>query len=92
MRFRKNKVRLSSPTSIHGLQPDYYSKGGVDCVSYIDKEYIAPSLPTSEEYNLSSLLTAGVPLEPVNPVIIDGVSDSVLEQMSNKIDEFSKKD
>lgn len=44
---------------------------------------LASSLPKTDEYKLSALLAAGVPLTPVNPVIFDNPATDASSVVAN---------
>lgn len=51
---------------------------------------LASSLPKTDEYKLSALLAAGVPLTPVNPVIFDNPAIDATSVVANLPNEEPK--
>ena len=53
------------------LQTDIVDGVAVHTRITVKSSELASSLPKTDEYKLSALLSAGVPLTPVNPIIFD---------------------
>lgn len=74
--FRTRKFNTCPPTpkefSIPVLQ-DYFEKDGTKCSHVLDvpSNTVGSDLPNTEDYQLSALLRAGVPLDFVSPNVLD---------------------
>lgn len=74
--FRTRKFNTCPPTpkefTIPVLQ-DYFEKDGTKCSHVLDvsSNTVGSDLPNTEDYQLSALLRAGVPLDFVSPNVLD---------------------
>lgn len=84
MRFKPNRKYNPQPCVVKDFVPHTTVKDGTTFVHHVYEE-VHNDLPAYDDYTLESLLSAGVPLEPVNSIIIDGVSNSTLEEINNKL-------
>ena len=65
------------------LQTDIVDGVAVHTRISVKSSELALSLPKTDEYKLSSLLAAGVPLTPVNPVIFDNPATDASSVVAN---------
>lgn len=65
------------------LQTDIVDGVAVHTRITVKSSELASSLPKTDEYKLSALLAAGVPLTPVNPVIFDNPATYASSVVSN---------
>lgn len=65
------------------LQTDIVDGVAVHTRITVKSSELASSLPKTDEYKLSALLAAGVPLTPVNPVIFDNPSTDASSVVAN---------
>lgn len=65
------------------LQTDIVDGVAVHTRITVKSSELALSLPKIDEYKLSALLAAGVPLTPVNPVIFDNPSTDASSVVAN---------
>ena len=92
-RFRKHSVRFANPTPINDVVEHHEVVNGVDIVHFVEQSssVVSDSMPLAEDYKLSSLLAAGVPLNVVpTEILSDSPTSSQLEQFSQKLSDNSK--
>lgn len=92
-RFRKHSARFANPTPVYDVVEHHEVQNGVDVVHYVEQpsSVISDAMPLSEDYKLSSLLAAGVPLNVVpSEILSDTPTSSQIEQFSNKLSDNSK--
>lgn len=99
--FRTRKFNTCPPTpkefTIPVLQ-DYFENDGTKCSHVLDvpSNTVGSDLPNIEDYKLSSLLAAGVPLNPVSPNVLDnGPSEAEANAFLDALDKqtnFNDKD
>lgn len=65
------------------LQTDIVDGVAVHTRITVKSSELASSLPKTDEYKLSALLAAGVPLTPVNPVIFDNPATDASRVVAN---------
>ena len=65
------------------LQTDIVDGVAVHTRITVKSSELASSLPKTDEYKLSALLAAGVPLTPVNPVIFDNPATDATSVVAN---------
>lgn len=65
------------------LQTDIVDGVAVHTRITVKSSELASSLPKTDEYKLSALLAAGVPLTPVNPVIFDNPATDASSVVAN---------
>lgn len=65
------------------LQTDIVDGVAVHTRITVKSSVLASSLPKTDEYKLSALLAAGVPLTPVNPVIFDNPATDATSVVAN---------
>ena len=65
------------------LQTDIVDGVAVHSRITVKSSELASSLPKTDEYKLSALLAAGVPLTPVNPVIFDNPATDASSVVAN---------
>lgn len=65
------------------LQTDIVDGVAVHSRITVKSSELASSLPKTDEYKLSALLAAGVPLTPVNPVIFDNPATDASSIVAN---------
>lgn len=74
MAFRNHKFRPSPPASQPVVEQSLKSSfvDGVEVFTRVDVDALSkPSLPSADDYRLSSLLQSGSPLNYVNPQIFE---------------------
>ena len=74
--FRTRKFNTCPPTPKEFTIPvlrDYFENDGTKCSHVLDvsSNTVGPDLPNIEDYKLSALLRAGVPLNFVSPNVLD---------------------
>lgn len=87
-RFRKHSVRFSNPQPIFDVVEHHEVENGVEVVHFVEQStsVISDAMPLAEDYKLSSLLAAGVPLNVVPTEILSNTpTSSQIEQFSNKL-------
>lgn len=65
------------------LQTDIVDGVAVHTRITVKSSELASTLPKTDEYKLSALLAAGVPLTPVNPVIFDNPAIDATSVVAN---------
>lgn len=65
------------------LQTDIVDGVAVHTRISVKSSELSSSLPKTDEYKLSALLAAGVPLTPVNPVIFDNPATDATSVVAN---------
>lgn len=91
-RFRKHSVRFANPQPIFDVVEHHEVVNGVEVVHYIEQptSVVSDAMPLSEDYKLSSLLAAGVPLNVVPTEILSNTpTSSQIEQFSQKLSDNS---
>lgn len=91
-RFRKHSARFANPTSINDVVEHHEVVNGVDIVHFVEQScsVVSDAMPLAEDYKLSSLLAAGVPLNVVpTEILSDTPTSSQIEQFSNKLSDNS---
>lgn len=91
-RFRKHSARFANPTPINDVVEHHESVNGVDIVHFVEQScsVVSDAMPLVEDYKLSSLLAAGVPLNVVpTEILSDTPTSSQIEQFSNKLSDNS---
>lgn len=91
-RFRKHSVRFANPQPIYDVVEHHEVENGVEVVHYVEQStsVISDAMPLSEDYKLSSLLAAGVPLNVVpTEILSDTPTTSQIEQFSEKLSDNS---
>ena len=90
-RFRKSRpVRVVPRPIMDEVPHEQVDDNGVTVVTYcqVPNSEIARDLPNYSDYQLSKLLAANVPLQPVNAAVLDSVpSDEVIEQTMSALEE-----
>lgn len=92
-RFRKNSYKSASPSSVYDeVAVTTVDKNGVECVEFqrVDNSKIAAKLPNYSDYQLSKLLDANVPLQPVNAQVLDAFPSE--DEISRTMDELERLD
>ena len=72
------------------LQTDIVDGVAVHTRITVKTSQLTSSLPKTDDYKLSALLAAGVPLTPVNPVIFDNPATDATTFVANLPTEESK--
>lgn len=92
MAFRNHSYRpsLSSPTKVEDIVLTHDIVDGVDIVTptLVDAASLRHDVPLPDDYRLSALLAAGVPLIPVDPLLFNDVDS----QASHVIDDIISSD
>lgn len=91
-RFRKHSCRFADPTQIYDVVEHHETVNGVDIVHFVEQpcSVVSDAMPLSEDYKLSSLLAAGVPLNVVpTEILSDTPTTSQIEQFSKKLSDNS---
>lgn len=94
-RFRKHSARFANPTPVYDVAEHHEVENGVEVVHYVEQptSVISDAMPLSEDYKLSSLLAAGVPLNVVpTEILSDSPTSSQIEQFSQKLSDNSNND
>lgn len=92
-RFRKFSYRPPTPCKIYDeVEVEKVDENGVATVEFVNKPNsdIEASLPAYSDYQLSSLLAANVPLQPVNSKILD--SEPTSDQIEQAVSELERVD
>lgn len=92
-RFRKNSYQSASPSSVYDeVAVTTVDKNGVECVEFqrVDNSQIAAKLPAYSDYQLSKLLDANVPLQPVNAQVLNAFPSE--DEISRTMDELERLD
>ena len=87
-RFRKHSVRFADPSPIYDVVEHHEVINGVDTVHFIEQStsVVSDAMPLAEDYKLSSLLAAGVPLNVIPTEILSNApTSSQIEQISSKL-------
>ena len=91
-RFRKHSARFANPTPINDVVEHHEVVNGIDIVHFVEQpcSVVNDSMPLAEDYKLSTLLAAGVPLNVVpTEILSDSPTSSQLEQFSQKLSDNS---
>lgn len=91
-RFRKHSCRFANPSPLYDVVEHHEVENGVEVVHYVEQptSVISDAMPLSEDYKLSSLLAAGVPLNVVpTEILSDTPTSSQIEQFTNKLSDNS---
>lgn len=93
--FRTRQFNTCSPSPKEFTVPvtkDFYSEDGMRCshVVEVNASSIGDNLPNIEDYKLSALLRAGVPLDVVPTNVLDNVpseadASAILDKLSSNI-------
>lgn len=88
--FRNSFVRFGRSIVPHPIREKMFvpivDKAGVDRFVLETQDVSCFSIPKPSEYNLEMLLAAGVPLNEVNPLVVDTVpTDVQISQNVNKV-------
>lgn len=92
-RFRKHSARFANPTLINDVVEHHETVNGVDIVHYVEQpcSVVSDAMPRTEDYRLSSLLAAGVPLNVVPTEILSNTpTSSQIEQFSQQLSDNPK--
>lgn len=91
-RFRKHSARFANPKPIYDVVEHHEVENGVEVVHFVEQSssVISDAMPLAEDYKLSSLLAAGVPLNVVpTEILSDSPTSSQIEQFSQKLSDNS---
>ena len=94
-RFRKPHVRFALPSVITEVVEHHEFVDGVERVHFVEQStsVISDAMPMSDDYKLSSLLAAGVPLNVVPADLLsDAPTASQLETFSSQLENDNKTD
>lgn len=88
--FKHSRIKQSwpSPRQVHELVPKIsFSRSlGTDVVVYQELPVDGSSLPPYSDYQLSNLLAAGIPLDDLSSVKIDGApTDADISAIENSL-------
>lgn len=92
-RFRKHSARFANPQPIYDVVEHHEVEKGVEIVHFVEQStsVISDAMPLAEDYKLSSLLAAGVPLNVVPTEILSNTpTSSQIEQFSEKLSDNPK--
>lgn len=90
-RNRVHKAKFSIPREVvTEVEEKNFDKKGVKYVHFVKKPVIS-NYPLYTQYQLSSLISAGVPLNPVSPIFDENPSDGDIDKINESLDGYKER-